>query len=188
MIQGLIFAFIVGVIAIFYSPGDISQMPWLMLVLACSLGIFNINEFIFKSRKRWPYAVGFISSVRPIKTFWGSFVYEIGYTYRVSDRDHHGLRFDFWQPYATKANISSRPEFDFISDPLLLKGKMVRVIYNRSSPWDSALSSSAKRGYYIVLLPSCCIILFCLVSLFGLFFDDIKQFISQSFLISVIFK
>jgi len=131
--------------------------------------IFNTVKQYKKNKKRkWPYSQGRIQDVLVEDSLLGKRI-KITYSYRVEDREYENNIFDFSQEMAKPYQIKIHPELRKFKSIEGLKGKLVKVYYDKKEPWNSAISRRVEDKQYITAIPSLVVIIFCFYSLFRLF-------------------
>lgn len=146
----------------FGSGINLTSMAVMMTFLALSLVIYTIRDYKIRQTRSWPHAMGRVEQVTVSKNRFGRKQIKIKYTYMVSDREYINDMFDFAQEFATEGQIKMHPELRNYGNLELLEGKLVKVYYNKESPWRSAISRRLEQSVLVTTLPSTFVILFCL--------------------------
>lgn len=148
--------------ASFFAP------PFLMFILATSLLAYSLRDYYVSRRAWWPHVAGRMVSAKLVKTMIGN-RFEVEYTYSVKDIRHTSTSFDFSQKLASSAQLRRHQELGFDGDLEALSGRLVRVYYNPSRPYEASLCNKYSDHKLITTIPSIVVIIFSLINLTYLF-------------------
>ena len=146
----------------FGSNISLTFMAVMMTFLAISLVIYTFRDYKLRKTRTWPHAMGRIEQVKVTKKRFGRKEIKLRYTYMVNDREYINDMFDFAQEFATEGQLKMHPELRGYSKLELLEGKLVKVYYNKESPWRSAISRRLEQSVLVTTIPAAFVIMFCL--------------------------
>ncbi len=148
---------------------ELKYLAVMLLVLIAAMSVYVYRDLSLKAKRRWPFAFGRIEEVLAVRGPLNSMRYVITYSYRVEDRQYSNRLFDFSQAYASKSQLLMHPNLKECKHVSQIEGRMVKVYFNKSNPWQSAISRQLEQSPLITLIPALLVAAYCTVSLVGIF-------------------